>query len=131
MFPDGIRHFMIGGLMRNGLFLAFFGLAATTAIGFIMQGGCGTAVSAILLFCGWKATASLLSPQFADGHVHAVSVVSAVISSLCVTLLLMLVGTAARKRGYLLSGAHLAIVFCTGSALCLALIFLAFPIHRC
>lgn len=116
--------------MKKGLALAFLGFMITTTIGFSVQRGCGTALSTIFQFSGWKVTQTLLGSQFADKNLLVVSVVSAVFSSLCGTLLMTVVG-AARKRELFLSSASLATIFAAGGALYLALVFFAFPMQGC
>ena len=117
--------------MRRELIIVFLGTVLVTMIVWSIQRGCGAALSAIFEFLGWRLVEAVFGSVFSDTHVRTVSLVGAALNGICITSLLALGASVARRRGYLLSEARLAVTFAAGTVLYLALILLAFPIEKC
>ena len=117
--------------MKKGAFLLFVVLMTATTLVFQFQRGCGTALSTIAQFLGWKIVRLMYGPVASDTHEHVVSFVGAAISSFFVAAVLISAVLLARRRGHLLRTRGVTVVYITGVAIYLVLLLLAFPLENC
>jgi uncharacterized membrane protein YidH (DUF202 family) len=88
-------------------------------------------ISDIFAIFAWHIVAALFNSAASDTHPQGVNIIGALLTSSCLTIILWMAATAAKRRGYQFSRANLWKTSAVVIILYSVLVFAAFPMEKC